>query len=98
VALELSKSVWLIATSAPGSGKVSKYRVAAADVTALLALLARLKVHAERHRGGSVQVASIHEAGLDNITQQAIEVMENPCRGHVVPTEVQRPALWPPST
>ncbi len=65
VALELSKSAWLIAASAPGSEKVSKYRVAAADVAALVALLARLKAQAERYRGGPVQVVSIHEAGLD---------------------------------
>jgi transposase len=65
VALELSKSAWLIAASAPGSEKISKYRVAAADVVALLALLARLQAQAERYRGGPVQVVSIHEAGLD---------------------------------
>ena len=65
VALELSKSVWLAAASAPGSEKISKYRVAAADVAALLALLTRLRAQAERYRGGPVQVVSIHEAGLD---------------------------------
>src|ERR1700739_736414 len=56
VALELSKSAWLIAASAPGSERISKYRVAAADVAALLALLTRLKAQAERYRGGPVQV------------------------------------------
>src|SRR5579864_8717423 len=65
VALELSKSAWLIAASAPGSEKVSKYRVAAGDVAALVALLARLKTQAERYRGGPVQIVSIQEAGLD---------------------------------
>jgi transposase len=65
VALELSKSVWLIAVSAPGSEKVSKYRVTAGDVAALVALLARLKTQAERYRRGPVRVVSIHEAGLD---------------------------------
>ena len=65
LALELSKSVWLAAVNAPGSEKISKYRVAAADVAALLALLARLKAQAERYCGGPVQIVSIHEAGLD---------------------------------
>jgi transposase len=65
VALELSKSVWLTAASAPGSEKVSKYRVAAGDVAALLALLARLKARAARHRDAPMRVVSIHEAGLD---------------------------------
>jgi transposase len=83
VALELSKSVWLIATSAPGSEKVSKYRVAAADVAALLALLARLKAHAERYRGGPVQVVSIHEAGLDGFwVHRMLEA--NGVKSHVV--------------
>ncbi len=65
VGLELSKSVWLIAVSSPGSEKISKYRVAAADVAALVTLLARLKAQAERYCRGRVQVLSIHEAGLD---------------------------------
>jgi transposase len=65
VALESSKSTWLIAVSAPGSGKISKYRVAAGDVPALLRLLARLQAQAERHCDGAVKIVSIHEAGLD---------------------------------
>ena len=50
VALELSKSIWLIAVSTPGSDKVSKYRVAAADGTTLLGLLARSDIVAGRCR------------------------------------------------
>ena len=65
VALELSRSTWLIAVSLPDSEKVSKYRVAAADTAALLSLLSRLKVQAERRCGETVRVVSIHEAGLD---------------------------------
>ena len=65
VALELSKSVWLIAVSAPGSDKMSKYQVAAGDGAAVLKLLARLKMQAERHTGGPVTIVSIYEAGLD---------------------------------
>ena len=65
VALELSKSVWLIAVSAPGSDKMSKYRVVAGDGAALLNLLARLRMQAERHTGGPVTIVSIYEAGLD---------------------------------
>jgi transposase len=65
VALELSKSVWLIAVSAPGSDKMSKYQVAGGDGAALLNLLARLRMQAERHTGGPVTIVSIYEAGLD---------------------------------
>ena len=83
VALELSKSVWLIAASAPGSEKISKYRVAAADVAALVALLARLKAQAERNRGEPVKIVSIHEAGLDGFwVHRMLET--NDVESHVV--------------
>jgi transposase len=65
VALELSKSAWLVAVSAPGSDKMSKYRMAAGDGAMLLNLLARLKVQTVRRTGGPVEVISIHEAGFD---------------------------------
>ena len=65
VALELSRSNWLIAISLPHSEKVSKYRIAAADTVALLSLLSRLKMQAEQRCGETVRVVSIHEAGLD---------------------------------
>jgi transposase len=65
VALELSRSSWLIAVNLPDSEKVSKYRVAAADTAALLNLLFRLKAEAERRCNAAVRVVSIHEAGLD---------------------------------
>jgi hypothetical protein len=64
VALGLSRSIWLAAISAPGSDKISKYRVAAGDTAALLSLLARLKAQARQHCK-SVQIVSIYEAGLD---------------------------------
>jgi transposase len=65
VALELSRSTWLIGSNTPGSDRISKHQVPAADMTALLALLKRLKVRAERSCGTTVRVISIHEAGLD---------------------------------
>jgi transposase len=83
VALELSKSVWLIAASAPGSEKVSEYRAAAADVAAPVALLSRLKAQAERYRGGPVKIVSIHEAGLDGFwVHRMLEA--NDVESHVV--------------
>jgi transposase len=65
VALELSKSIWLIAVNTPGSDKISKYRVTAGDGVALLSLLNKLRAQAERSRGEAVKVVSIYEAGLD---------------------------------
>ena len=43
VALELSRSTWLIGSSMPGSDRTSRHQVRAADTTVLLALLKRLK-------------------------------------------------------
>ena len=54
VALELSRSTWLIGSSTPGSDRISKHQVPAADTTALLALLKRLKARAERSCGTTV--------------------------------------------
>src|ERR1700751_1245415 len=65
VALELSRSSWLIGSNTPGSDRISKHQVPAADTTALLALLKRLKARAEQYCGTTVRVISIHEAGLD---------------------------------
>jgi transposase len=64
VALELSRSTWLIGSSTPGSDRISKHQVPA-DTAALLTLLKRLKARAERSCGTTVRVISIHEAGLD---------------------------------
>jgi len=73
----------LIAVSVPGSDKVSKYRVAAADIAALLSLLARLKAQAERRCGGVVQIVSIHEAGLDGFWVHRL-LQANDIDSHVV--------------
>jgi hypothetical protein len=72
VALERSRSIWLAAISAPGSDKVSKYRVAAGDTSALLSLLVRLKARARQHCK-SVQIVSIYEAGLDGFGYTACQ-------------------------
>jgi hypothetical protein len=48
VALELSRLNWILAFNTPGSDRVSKHQVPAADTAALLSLLNRLKVRAER--------------------------------------------------
>jgi transposase len=65
LALELSRSTWLIAASAPGTDRISRYQIQAGDTTAFLALLERLKTQAARTCHQTVKVVSIHEAGLD---------------------------------
>src|SRR4051794_23841385 len=63
--LELSRSVWLVTSLAPGGGKMSKHSVAEGDGAALLALLARLRGRVERSAGGPVGVVVVQEAGMD---------------------------------
>src|SRR5512132_3806610 len=65
VALELSRSSWLVAVSAPGSDRVSRHDVTAGDGKALLGLLERLRRRAERAYERPMRVVTIQEAGFD---------------------------------
>jgi transposase len=68
VSLELSKSKWLATVLPPGGDKMSKYTVPGGDWDALLALLRRVKAKAEARVGKPVEIAAIHEAGLDGFS------------------------------
>jgi transposase len=65
VALELSKSSWLVALHSPIADKVSLHRFAGGDVAGLLALLARKQTRAEARLGRTIRVLSCYEAGYD---------------------------------
>jgi transposase len=65
VALELSKSSWLVALNAPGSSKVSRHPVTGGDLAGLLALIERARTAAEARLGRPVRVVSCYEAGYD---------------------------------
>jgi transposase len=83
VALELSRSTWLVAVNAPHMDKISKYRVEAGDSAALLGLLSRLRAEAERRSGRSVKTISIQEAGLDGFWVHRL-LQANGVESHVV--------------
>ena len=83
VALELSRSIWLLAVSAPNSDKISKYRVDAGDSGTLLNLLSRLRAEVERRCGRPVKIISIHEAGLDGFWVHRL-LEANGVESHVV--------------
>jgi transposase len=84
-ALGLRRSTWLIGFSTPGSDRISKHRVPAADAAALLALLKRLKARAKRSCGTTVRFISIHEACLDGFwVHRFLEA--NGVESHVVDT------------
>jgi transposase len=65
VSLELSRSKWLITALSPCGEKMSKYSVDGGNGTALLDLLARLRVKAEARIGTAMKIVVIQEAGLD---------------------------------
>ena len=65
VALELSKSSWLLALHSPIADKVSLHRFIGGDVAGLLALIARKQTQAEARLGRTIRVLSCYEAGYD---------------------------------
>jgi transposase len=65
VALELSRSTWVVALHSPVADKVSQHRVEGGDVEALLALIVQRQKQAETRLGQPVRVACCFEAGYD---------------------------------
>ena len=65
VALELSKSSWLVALHSPIADKISLHRFVGGDVTGLLALIACKQTQAEARLGRAIRVLSCYEAGYD---------------------------------
>jgi transposase len=65
VALELSKSCWLVGIHTPLADKVSRYSVPGGNSGALLDCIGRVREQAERRLGRSVRVVCCYEAGYD---------------------------------
>jgi transposase len=65
VALELSRSTWLVALRSPVADKVGQRRLEGGDAEGLLALVVRKRVQAEEELGRAVRVISCFEAGYD---------------------------------
>ena len=66
ISLEMSQSKWLITSLSPADGeKLSRFTVAAGDVSALHARFAALQQKARARTGRTFRVITIQEAGLD---------------------------------
>lgn len=65
LALELSRSVWLIAARLPRSERPSLHRIDSGDTTALLALIKSLRLRAATKLGASIEIVCCFEAGRD---------------------------------
>jgi transposase len=63
VALELSRSTWLVALHSPLTNKVSQHRLDGGDADGLLALITRKRSQAEEKLGRPVRVVCCFEAG-----------------------------------
>ena len=65
VAMELSKSTWVLAAQASPSGKTSSHRLDGGDIDGLLALLRRLAAREQGAAGEKGEVVLGYEAGYD---------------------------------
>src|SRR3954447_24623873 len=69
VALDLSRSSWVVAVHAPHTGKVSRHKLPP-GAEGLLALVGRLREQAERALGAPVRGASSPHAGRGGVSPQ----------------------------
>jgi transposase len=65
VAIELSKSSWVVGFQTPLTNKTSQYQVKACDARALLELIERIRKRVARELRRPVEVMSCYEAGYD---------------------------------
>jgi transposase len=65
VALELSRSTWLVAVHSPVVDKVGQHRLAGGDTEGLLELITRKRMQVAEKLGRPVRVACCFEAGYD---------------------------------
>src|SRR5512144_2523607 len=65
IAIELSRSKWVIGVHTPLADKISIYRLTGGDAQGLLKLIAHVREKVERRLGRSATVLSCYEAGYD---------------------------------
>ena len=65
VAIELSKSSWVLGFQTLLAKQTSRYQVKACDAKGLLELIARVRIRVARELGRPVEVMSCYEAGYD---------------------------------
>jgi transposase len=65
VAIELSKSSWIVGFQTPLTSKTSQYQVKACDASALLELIERVRTRVARELRRPIEVMSCYEAGYD---------------------------------
>jgi transposase len=73
LAIELSKSSWVLGFQTPLAKQTSRYQVKACDAKALLELIERVRSRVARELGRPVEVMSCYEAGYDGFWLQRVE-------------------------
>lgn len=84
VSLELSKSVWLVTSLAPGSEKMSRHSVKGGDIAGLFACFEALRQKAQARQGKWYPLVVIHEAGLDGFWIDRVLAAQSWIESHVV--------------
>jgi transposase len=65
VALELSKTSWVMAFAPPGNSKLAVQKIKARDIDKLISFLNSSKLRAERELGRPLQIVLCYEVGYD---------------------------------
>jgi transposase len=65
IAIELSKSGWVVGFQTPLSDKTSRYQVKAGDANGLLELIERVRTRVARQLSRPIEMMSCYEAGYD---------------------------------
>ena len=88
LAIELSRSAWLVAARLPGVEKPSLHRIEGGDTAALLALVAALRARAAARLGAPVRVACCFEAGRDGFWLHRLLTAEGLAAHVLEPTSI----------
>ena len=88
LAIELSRSAWLVAARLPGVEKPSLHRIEGGDTAALLALAAALRARAAARLGAPVRVACCFEAGRDGFWLHRLLTAEGLAAHVLEPTSI----------
>lgn len=70
VAIELSKTTWLLAIHEPVPGKVSQRRVGGGEADTLIDTIEQIRHSSEARLGASVEIECVFEAGYDGFWLQ----------------------------
>jgi len=83
LAIELSKTSWVVAVHTPLSDKISRYTLEGCDWKGLLELIERIRKRVAQELGSSVEMISCYEAGYDGFWLHRL-LESHGVRNHVI--------------